>query len=167
MKAEVYWIDGVWPGKLGLAPRPRGGDWLEDEIADWDREGVSTVVSLLTPDEERDLGLEGEANATSDRGIAFASLPIPDRGVPALPGQLEKTLNALEHDLSSGKNVVVHCRQGIGRTGLVAACLLIANGWSAEAAIRRVSAARGVPVPETEQQRQWINDYAKAPATSR
>jgi len=64
--------------------------------------------------------------------------------------------------LSKGKNVLVHCRQGIGRSGLVAASLLVKKGISPGAAIESVSAARGMPVPETAEQRDWIDHYAVA-----
>jgi hypothetical protein len=43
---NLYWVDGPWTGKLALAARPRGGDWLEDEIANWEREEVDAVLSL-------------------------------------------------------------------------------------------------------------------------
>jgi len=58
MPTNLYWADGPWPGKLALAARPRGGDWLEDEIAAWRKAGADTVLSLLTPDEEQDLDLK-------------------------------------------------------------------------------------------------------------
>lgn len=167
MWTEVYWVDGPWPGKLGLAARPRGGDWLEDEIAGWKRAGVSTVVSLLTSQEEHDLALGEEAHDVRSQGIEFVSFPIPDREVPSSEQQLAKTLDTLDAHLTSGKNVVVHCRQGIGRTGLVAACLLVAKGWDPETAVDRLSAARGVSIPETQEQRRWINHYAMALADSR
>ncbi len=54
----------------------------------------------------------------------------------------------------------MHCRQGIGRSGLVAARLLAKKGTSPGAAIEMVSAARGLAVPETAEQREWIDRYA-------
>ena len=53
MLTELYWIDGPWPGKLAISARARGGDWLEDEMRGWRRNGIDTVVSLLTPAEKR------------------------------------------------------------------------------------------------------------------
>src|SRR6202453_4760101 len=79
MWTELYWIDGLWPGKLALAARPRGGDWLEDEMASWRRAGIDTVLSLLTSEEEQDLDLRREAQEAKAKGIKFGSLPIPDR----------------------------------------------------------------------------------------
>jgi len=54
-RKDIYWLDGPWPGKLGMAARPRGGDWLKDDIAGWKRARIDTVLSLLTPEEEIDL----------------------------------------------------------------------------------------------------------------
>jgi protein-tyrosine phosphatase len=160
MWTELHWVDGPWPGKLALASRPRGGDWLEDEMASWRRAGIDTVLSLLTREEEHDLDLTGEAREAKARGMEFVSLPIPDRQVPGSEAAIAAALEKLDADLSSGKNVAVHCRQGIGRTGLVAGCLLVSKGWNPETAVKILSAARGAPVPETTEQRRWIDRYA-------
>ena len=78
-----------------------------------------------------------------------------------MPECRKETLAAtLDAELSAGKNVVVHCRQGIGRTGLIAACLLVSRGVSPGSAVDALSAARGIQVPETAEQRQWIDHYA-------
>ncbi len=160
MRTELHWVDGPWPGKLALASRPRGGDWLEDEMASWRRAGIDTVLSLLTPDEELDLDLKSEAQEVKASGMRFLSLPIPDRQVPNSATEVAGALEELAADLASGKNAVIHCRQGIGRTGLVAACLLVTKGVNPEAAVQRLSVARGTQVPETPEQRRWIVDYA-------
>lgn len=57
--------------------------------------------------------------------------------------------------LEAGKNVAVHCRQGIGRSGLIAAGVLMTSGAGPAEAMQIVSSARGVAVPETLAQRQW------------
>jgi len=160
MGTELYWVDGPWPGKLALAARPRGGDWLADEIADWRRAGIDTVLSLLTPDEEGDLDLQNEGTEVRTQGLEFVSLPIPDRQVPASEASITSALERLDTTLRSGKNAVIHCRQGVGRTGLVAACLLVTKGLNPETAVRNLSAARGVAIPETPEQRRWIDHYA-------
>jgi protein-tyrosine phosphatase len=96
--------------------------------------------------------------------MEFRSFPIPDRQVPLSEAQLAEELERVSHTLSIGKNFLVHCRQGIGRSGLVAACLLVKKGMSPRAAVEAVSAARGLPVPETTEQRDWIDHYAVATA---
>jgi len=162
MRRDLYWLAGPWPGKIALAARPRGGDWLRDDLSGWKQAGIHTVLSLLTPEEETDLDLRAEATEAGAQGLGFNSLPIPDRQVPRSESNLADALEAVNKTLSSGKNVVVHCRQGIGRSGLVAACLLVKNGMSPGAAVDLVSAARGVSVPETAEQRDWIDHYATA-----
>jgi protein-tyrosine phosphatase len=160
MATQLYWIQGPWSGKLALAPRPRGGDWLEDELANWRQASIDTIVSLLTLEEEQDLGISREAIEANAQGMKFVSLLIPDRQVPNSQSAVAAVLAHIEANLAAGKNVVVHCRQGIGRTGLVAACLLISKGLSPEFAIETLSAARGIPVPETTEQRSWIDEFA-------
>ena len=160
MSTALHWLNVSLPGKLALAARPRGGDWLEDEAVAWQRAGISAVVSLLTPEEVHELELENESRAAKAAGMNFISFPIEDRQVPASEVDLSRLLEELDRYLKSGKNVVVHCRQGIGRTGLVAACLLVTQGVGPIEAVSRLSAARGLPIPETEEQRQWIDDFA-------
>lgn len=156
---ELYWVDGPWPGKLTISSRPRGGDWLSDEVADWHRAGVDVVLSLLTSDEEDSLDLKQEAALASGQGMKFISFPIPDRQAPASPSELASVLENINFSLSSGKNVLIHCRQGVGRSGLVAACLLVTKGWEPAATVKHLSSVRRVPIPETSQQRQWLDHF--------
>lgn len=162
MTAGIYWVEGPWPGKLAVSARPRGGDWLHDDIANWKRAGVDAVLSLLESPEERDLDLRGEAAEVQSEGLEFWSLPVADRQPPRSETQVASLLEKVGDALSGGKNVLVHCRQGVGRSGLIAACLLVKSGMSPGAAVDKVSAARGVAVPETDEQRDWIDHFATA-----
>jgi protein-tyrosine phosphatase len=159
MPGEFYEVDGPWPGKLWIAARPRGGDWLQDEIARWRGQGASAVLSLLTTDEERDLDLQNESVFAKNRDIEFVSLPVPDRGIPFSESNFAHAIEWLDSALAAGRTVVVHCRQGIGRSGMAAACVLVLNGVEPAAAIASVSLARGLPVPETSRQREWIERF--------
>jgi protein-tyrosine phosphatase len=160
MAGEFYQVNGPWSGKLWIAARPRGGDWLEDEIARWSSQGASAVLSLLTSDEERDLDLENEASVARTRGMEFVSLPIADRDIPPSENAFARAVEWLDSALTAGRTVVVHCRQGIGRSGMAATCALVLNGAEPAAAIAHVSSARGLAVPETGPQREWIERYA-------
>ena len=160
MKKDLYWLDGPWPGKLAVAARPRGGDWLQDDLSRWKRGGVDTLLSLLTPEEQDDLDLQHEASEAKRQGMDFVSYPIHDRQVPRSEAKWAEVLEQISRALSEGRSVVVHCRQGIGRSALVAACLLVRKGISPGSAVELISAARGVPVPETSEQRDWIDHYA-------
>jgi protein-tyrosine phosphatase len=166
MRTDLYWIEGTWPGRLAIMPRPRGGDWLEDEVLSWQRSAIGVVLSLLTHDEIAELNLTGEEESCRRVGIQFLSFPIDDREVPASKSTVASLMTTLAENLRSGKNVAIHCRQGIGRAALMAACLLVALGVDPEAAIQRVSAARGCPVPETPEQRQWIIEFVVAAPAS-
>lgn len=162
MRSELYWISGPWPGRLAIMPRPRGGDWLEDEVYSWRRSGIDVVASLLTPDEIAGLDLTGEEALSRANGIQYLSFPILDRGVPSSRDAAAVLVARLTERLADGKNVAIHCRQGIGRAALVAVGLLVTSGLDSETAIQRVSAARGCPVPETPEQRRWIAEFAES-----
>jgi protein-tyrosine phosphatase len=162
MRKHLYWLDGSWPGRLAVGPRSRGGDWLKDDIAAWKQASIHAVLSLLTPEEEEDLALQNEADEVREQGMDFTSFPIPDREIPKSEAKWSEALEQMARDLSRGKNLLVHCRQGIGRSGVVAACLLVKKGMSPGAAVEAVSAARGISIPETAEQRNWIDHYAAA-----
>ncbi len=106
------------------------------------------------------MNLQDEAGEAKKQGMEFTSFPIPDRQIPRSEAKWAEVLEKATRTLSEGKNVVVHCRQGIGRSGLVAACLLVRSGISPGAAVDLASAARGIAVPETLEQRDWIDHYA-------
>ena len=160
MRTDLYWIDGPWAGKLAISPRPRGGDWLADEVQAWQRAGVQTVVSLLTADEAAELGLNEEAAEAAARGIEFVSFPVTDRGVPSSSHEYRRLLFALAKQLADGRTVVVHCRQGIGRAALIAIGLYLHPASEQEAAIARSNGPQ--PPGAGHRQRRWI-ESAKAP----
>ncbi len=134
--------------------RPRGGDWLNDEMNGLREAGVNVLVSMVTPAEMTELELQGEADAASGMGLDFISCPTPDRGIPDAQ-HFRSLLDHLVAELSEGHHVVVHCRAGIGRASLVAAALLMSEGMTGSDAWEVVSTARGMSVPDTDEQRTW------------
>jgi len=156
MNTQLFSIPCPWQGNLAVIPRPRGGDWLEDEVRDWHRNGIDVVVSLLERDEAAQLNLLDEQNAAEANSIRFISFPIPDRGIPASTPDSLALITDIAGNLKQGKNVAVHCRQSIGRAGLIAAGVLVAAGATPDQAIATVSAARGIPIPETSEQCEWV-----------
>jgi len=141
---------------LAISARPRGGEWLDEEMSSWRRLGVDTVVSLLTIDEEKDLALERESPVVRQSGMMFVSFPITDRNVPDSRLALTRLAAQLSAELAQGKHVVIHCRQGIGRAALVAASVLITQGLEIEPALLAISETRGVSVPETPEQHAFL-----------
>ena len=160
MKPDVYWIDGPWPGKLAILARPRGSDWLVDEVAGWKDAGLDVVVSLLTPGENSELGLIDEREIVQRKGLTFLSFPITDYSVPTSKQGLRQFVSKLEESLVAGKCVGIHCRQGIGRSSLVAACVLVTSGESPGTAFQQIERARGLPVPDTSDQKNWVTAFA-------
>jgi protein-tyrosine phosphatase len=162
VRTQIYWISEISPGRLGIAARPRGGEWLEDEVRGWRRAGVDTVVSLLTPEEIEELNLQEEETHCKKEGIDYHWLPFPDRGLPTSPASVHELAKALNTVLLQGKTVAVHCRQGIGRSSVIVAAVLISSGDDPALAVRRIEKARGRPVPDTEEQLAWIHSYSEA-----
>jgi len=160
MAAKIFWVTGPWRGRLGIVPRPRGAEWLDDETRAWREAGIDLVVSLLEPDEEADLDLTGESTSSKNNGIAFRAFPIPDRRAPSSREAVAELADQIIDALSSGKTVVVHCRQSIGRSTMVVAAVLLAGGLDAETAVNAIRQSRGLDVPETQAQRQWISDFS-------
>ncbi len=152
----AYWIELDSKARLATAARPRGGDWLETEMAQLRRERADILVSLLTDDEVIELGLSQEADECKIAGIDFRNFPIPDRDVPASTEDFRKFIAELHAELRGGKSIVAHCRAGIGRSSLLIASLLKLEGMTAAEAFRRISVARGLPVPDTQRQVKWV-----------
>lgn len=160
MKPSVYWIEGSSPGRLAILARPRGEDWLADEVAGWKDAGLDVVVSLLTPSENYELGLKEEVTIVEEHGLTFISFPISDYSVPTSKGETQKLVHELNERLANGNCIGIHCRQGIGRSSLIAACVLVTSGESPGAAFQQIQKARGVVVPDTAEQKEWVTSFA-------
>ncbi|WP_283132736.1 protein-tyrosine phosphatase family protein [Rhizohabitans arisaemae] len=154
MRPMLHTVAHEGPGGLSTMAKPRGGDWLPDEMAALKAFGVDVLVCALTPGELRETGLSGEARAAAEAGLEFVGIPIFDRAVPA-SAEVLPVLSRLAGRLRSGAHIVVHCRYGIGRASLLAVSLLVLNGVTPEEAWRRLEHARGLPVPDTPEQRAW------------
>jgi len=167
MGAKVFWITGPWRGRLGIVPRPRGAEWLDDETRAWREAGIDIVVSFLEPAEEADLALTGESTSSAASGLEFRSFPIPDRSVPNSREAVAQLVDQIVDALHAGKSVALHCRQGIGRSVVIAAAALISGGQNAETAINTIRRSRELEVPETHAQRQWISEFSSWLANKR
>lgn len=161
MYTQPHWIDFPSPGRVAIMPRPRGGDSLPEEIWGLRSGGAQVVVSLLTRAEEKEMGLREEASRCRAAGLEFVSFPIEDRSIPSTSQDLFVLVKSLDGRLKEGKSVVIHCRAGIGRSGLVAACLLVLRGIPVDTAWQRLIDGRGCPVPDTPEQRDWVDRFAR------
>lgn len=161
MRAQLYSIQGLSVGQISIMARPRGGDWLLDEIKALREADVDILVSLLTSAEVHEFDLLDEATFCHDQRITYLSFPIIDRSVPPFSASTFIFLEQLKALLSEGKHLVLHCRQGLGRVALLAASLLVLTGLSPGQAFDRLSKVRGYPVPETEEQRAWVEAFSQ------
>lgn len=152
----VYWIDTSSKLRLGIAPRPRGGEWLQGDIEQLKRDGVDALISLLTPGEVSQLVLEQEAAACEAAGISFRNFAITDRGVPESVLNFLTFARSVHSEASSGRAIADHCRAGIGRSSVLMATVLRLEGFSAEEAFDRISRARETTVPDTDEQAAWV-----------
>lgn len=143
-------------------PRPRGGDWLIEEVRAWRTVGVGLVVSALEPLEEAYLELEDEQAMCEQFGIAFQRFSMMDRSTPAHDSEARKFVSGLASQLESGTSIVIHCRLGIGRSGMLCAATLVALGLDPTEAFLRVQEARGMRVPDTRDQLEWVFDFAES-----
>ena len=156
----VFTIPLAHPGSLAIVLRPRGGDWLDDDVAAWTRCGITTIVSLLCEDEERELALTREAEACSNAGIQFVALPVRDLSAPRDDFGFVDAASRIAASIRAGDRVAAHCRQSVGRSGMLAVSVAIACGVPLESALALVSDARGVNVPETAEQLGWLRRHA-------
>jgi len=108
MSADIYWIEDVPCGRLAILGRPRAGEWLQDEIADWAANGLTDVVSLLEDHEIRELDLTREADLVRHAGLDFEIFPIPDRGVPTSLEWVHDLWYRFDAKLRFGRSVGVY-----------------------------------------------------------
>jgi len=157
----VFWTNtaGI---HLGIMPRPRGYDWLSDDLRLLQREGVDVLVSALTPSESEELGLSAEAINCGRNNLLFISFPIEDRSVPTSHTEFSALVDQLVEFSKNRKSVVIHCRAGIGRSSLIAASVLVRIGLTVDSAFRAIEESRGCPVPDAPEQRHWVELWARS-----
>ena len=160
---EIYWIKSNPPVRLAIVLRPPGGVELHDAMLRIKQAGIRTLVSMLESQEAELLGLAEESRIAEEIGLHFLNYPIPDTKVPHDVAQFRAFVSGLADRLRSGESVGVHCRGCIGRTTILAACILMHMGLKPMDAVVAVEAARGCTVPDTSEQLSWILHYKVHP----
>jgi protein-tyrosine phosphatase len=160
---SVLWIGETSPSQLAIVLRPRGGDGLQADLAIARDAGVDILVSLLTREDSEELGLLDEGKIAQQLGMRFISYPILDRCTPADTASFRRLIADLRDQVRAGKKVGAHCRGCIGRATVLLAAVMIALGWKASDALRRIERARGFPVPDTPEQLEWILNFHPEP----
>jgi ADP-ribosylglycohydrolase/protein-tyrosine phosphatase len=160
-----YW---VIPGKLlaGEYPAARTAAETRKRLEMLLGAGIDCFIDLTAP-EERVAYRE-----ILPQGVHYVRKPIRDHGLPEDPAYMAEILTTIEHALAANRRVYLHCRAGIGRTGMVVACLLIERGLAAEDALneanrlwQRCARAREWPsIPETDEQAGYVRGWSKPAA---
>jgi len=148
------------PLHCAILSRPRGGEWLPDDIKYLKENGIEVVVSALTPPEEIELDLAKEKDVCRSYGIEFISYPIIDRSVPDSKRSFIAFLDDVNYHLSKGRKIGVHCRMGVGRSTLILAAIMTRQGIAPTTAWEILERSRGREVPDTLEQKGWIDDLA-------
>jgi len=161
MQAEMYKVGTIGKGFFAIMARPSLEENDPASVVNISRLGIKLVVSLLEANEARTLGLEGERESIKALGMDFVSFPIPDMGIPTSVEKFASLSKMLLKQVNTGSNTLVHCHAGIGRSGLMAAGILLHCDLNPKQAFAHVSKMRGVRVPETPEQEYWlINNHA-------
>lgn len=156
MRPQIYEVELIGSGSLSVMAKPVSGEWIEDEFIGISELGINRIVSLLETHEARELGLGDEKALAEKNNIEFISYPIKDRSLPVSIKDFLDFTKKLYQDTANGIHTVVHCRAGIGRTGIVAAGILLHCAYEPIEALKHVSGKRGVEMPDTQEQTDWV-----------
>jgi protein-tyrosine phosphatase len=159
------------PGRLGFAPAPgrwrfceegREGEAIDDDLGALRRVcGASVLVTLLEHEEMSRIGLSDLLERARRSGLECDWMPIPDNYPPADLGGTARLVAWVLERLAAGRTVVVHCHGGIGRSGTIAACVLVASGVAPRRAIEIVRAARAGAASAPGQE-EFVHEFGRA-----
>lgn len=143
-------------GIVALSPLPgRGGGYTRDlgTIRDWQPD---LVISMTTEVEMLQEGAGAFGDDLSALNIEWAHLPVADFGTP--PPEVDAAWGSVSPAatdiLSRGGRVLVHCRGGCGRSGMIVLRLMVEHGEDPKSALNRLRAVRPCAV-ETDGQMDW------------
>ncbi|XP_066534990.1 cyclin-dependent kinase inhibitor 3 isoform X2 [Hoplias malabaricus] len=97
---------------------------LEKDVGDLCAEGVEDVFVFCTRAELVHYRVPCLLECYAQHGLRVHHLPFPDGGTPDLP-QCCQILDELQVSLQNQRKTLIHCYGGLGRSGLIAACLLL------------------------------------------
>lgn len=141
-------------------PKPEMEEHASAGFAVLRNAGLTKIVSLLDISEALAVGLEQEARYCNQKGLAFLHFPIPDFALPPNKNEFVQLAKSLHKEIRSGEHMAVHCKAGIGRSGMLATSILIADGMQPELAFKTVSEARQISVPDTKEQADFVFSIA-------
>ena len=138
--------------RIGVMPRPYGGEALEDDLRDLRAQEVDVLVSCLERSEVERYELEREGELCRRVKSDFLSYPIPDHTAPKDLRSTKLFVGGLAARVKKGQKIIAHCLAGIGRSPTIAGAVLLELGLPLPDVLRRMEAARGYAVPEMPEQ---------------
>ncbi len=154
---NYYW---VLPGQMLAGEHPAGAtpELTQQRLAALLAAGITCFIDLTEPREAP------AYEAALPPAVRYLRCPIPDHGVPADPALMRTIIDSALAALREGRRIYLHCRAGIGRTGMVVGCLLAEGGVSGEVAVEELNrlwqqSARSqqwVSIPETDAQTAYV-----------
>jgi len=125
-----------------------GGAFPAEEAANLARQhGIAAVIDLRA--EECD-----DEESLRAAGIDLLHLPTPDLR-PATHEHLEQGVAFVRERLARGEKVLIHCQHGIGRSALLALCVLVDLGFEPLEALRHAKGRREIVSPSRSQYEGW------------
>jgi protein-tyrosine phosphatase len=119
-------------------------------------------VTLVEDHEMQYYGVVGLRSALREAGLRSIGFPVRDTLPPEDMSATRTLCSEILGWLGEGKNVLIHCIGGWGRSGTIAACLLCHQGYDARTAIGLVRTARHPRCVESYEQEQFVASYARA-----
>jgi protein-tyrosine phosphatase len=152
---------------MSMAPGKHDQDgevlWQRDLQADLDRlrtqYGIDRLVCLLEVDELEQLNIPDLLGQTRAHGIAAEHFPVPDDGLPDSMESFTALVDRVTAAVKSGETVLIHCKGGQGRTGMLTAAILVELGATSENAIALVRQSRTGAL-STEIKRSYVHRFA-------
>lgn len=143
------------PGRLVLHRMPGFQESLEECLEALRDEGIQRIVCLAGPEEllsrSPDYASAIESNTLP---VTVTCFPIEEFGIPEDGDAFRSLALEIADQLRAGTGVLIHCGMGIGRTGTLAVCVLLALGATLAEAELAVAAAGSHP--ETAEQRALV-----------
>jgi protein-tyrosine phosphatase len=148
-------------GKIGLGRAPGYGSDTAAALREIKAQGISKIYCLQEEEELNYLNpgetVEKRRENLSALGIELVHSPIGDYSVPSKE-QAEELSRMILEDVRSGKDILIHCMGGLGRSGTISACVLVRHGMSAEGAVGLVRRVRPGTL-ETDQQVEFVKKF--------
>lgn len=150
------------PGKVGVGLYGRWRRDLDTDLKSIIAAGASLLVPLLEDDELTYWGIPTLVSRAQDLGLNALRYPFHDGGIPPSLDSLALFIDELANRVQSGERLVIHCAGGLGRAGLVGACLRLRLGLdsAAEEAIECIRQLRDRRAIETLAQERFVASYA-------